>query len=210
MNCHSPFTWKDLDYFVTHSVQVIYSPQTLPLGCVLCSRATVPEYLNHCGVKYVLISDRASFCALHFFFSFQERVRARGRGRGRASASALVPAEPHRRRDGNPEAAPGSRDTTGRRRRLLPRGRRRGPPSPGLSGLSGPHAPPPTAPGGPRWRAGAAERRGPEGLTGPGPEPEPVGAEARSPGRRRQRRRRRRWRRRRRRRRQRRLLPVAA
>lgn len=68
MNCHSPLTWEDLDYFVTHSVEVIYSPQTLPLGCVLCSRDTVPEYLNHCGVKYVLISDRASFCALHFFF----------------------------------------------------------------------------------------------------------------------------------------------
>lgn len=42
--------------------------------------------------------------------------------------------------------------------------------------MSGPHAPPPTAPGGPRWRAGAAERRGPEGLPGPGPEPQPVGA----------------------------------
>ena len=162
----------------------------------MCSRAAVPAYLNHGGVKYVLISDRASFCALHFF-SFQERVRARGRGRGRASASALVPAEPHRRRDGNPEAAPGSRDTAGRRWRRLPGGWRRGAPSPGLSGLSGPHAPPPTAPGGPRWRAGAAERRGPEGLPGPGPEPEPVGAEARSPEQRR-RQRRRRWRRRRR------------
>lgn len=68
MNCHSPLTSEDLDYFVTHSVEVIDSPETLPLGCLLCSRDAVPEYLNHCGVKYVLISDRASFCALHFFF----------------------------------------------------------------------------------------------------------------------------------------------
>ncbi|XP_044620172.2 zinc finger X-linked protein ZXDB isoform X2 [Equus asinus] len=70
MNCHFPITWEDLlDFLLILTVELIYAYQSLPLGFLVCPRDPVPEYLNHCGVKHVLISDRASFCALHFFFS---------------------------------------------------------------------------------------------------------------------------------------------
>lgn len=69
MNFHFPTIWEDiLDFLQILDVELTCAYEALPLGFLFCSRDPVPEYLNHCVVKHVLISDRASFCALHIFF----------------------------------------------------------------------------------------------------------------------------------------------
>lgn len=71
MNCRFPCNSEDLlDFLLILTVELIYVYKALPLGVLFCSRDPVQEYLNHGGVKHVLISDRASFCAVHIFFFF--------------------------------------------------------------------------------------------------------------------------------------------
>ena len=69
MNCHFPCISENLlDFLLILTVELVYVYEALPLGVLFCSRDPVQEYLNHGGVKHVLISDRACFCAVHFFF----------------------------------------------------------------------------------------------------------------------------------------------
>ena len=103
MNYRFPCISEDLhDFLLILTVELIYVYEALPLGVLFCSRDPVQEYLNHGGIKHVLISDRASFCSVHIlFFPLSGMCWAGSRGRGCASSAALVPVELQGRRDGN-------------------------------------------------------------------------------------------------------------
>ena len=69
VNCRFPCISEDLlDFLLILTVELIYVYEALPLGVLFCSGNPVQEYLNHGGVKHVLISDRASFHAMHILF----------------------------------------------------------------------------------------------------------------------------------------------
>ncbi|XP_060263967.1 uncharacterized protein LOC105605487 [Ovis aries] len=71
-----------LDFLLILTVELIYVHEALPLGLLFCSRDPVQGYLNHGGVKHILISDRASFCAVHIVFSPCRTVLGRRQGAG--------------------------------------------------------------------------------------------------------------------------------